>query len=246
MAELMLALGRNDLASFVQIDEALLPEVHALKLLNDEMYTRNQGFVVQAGISYFARTKGIKNIFADTKFAFDDAEEMIDGVDKIMNSYTEVPVKQTKYSKRPDFISSVVDSTEVALSAFEQQVIAIGSTPVCHVTSSRFTNQDYRNRNTTREKNVKWKLDLFNNSSHNMGVAVVAAADVELVRKLEPKLKLIVFGAYLDEANGLRHPGGAPIEKVVEFADFISVGSAVFEAENPSRELERRLAITKR
>lgn len=246
MAEIILALGRDDLKGFINLENSLLPEVYALKLLNDEMYTRDSDFVIQAGISYLARSKGIQNIFADTKFAFDTAEEMTDGVEKVISSYTNSHNKMKKFRKKPDFISAVVDSPEIALNAFDQRVTEFGSRAVCNLTSSRFTDQDYKNRKTTREKNARWKLELFNNSRHNIGIVVVAAADVEFVREHAPSLIIVAYGAYLDEREEFRHPGGEHIEKVVEYADFITVGSAVFEAEDPTKQLERRMLFTQK
>ena len=245
MAELMLALGRDDTRALLDIDTDLLSVIHGVKILDNETYNIEGEKVVQAAISRLARSRGVINIFDDTKFAIDTPFEMVDGVDKASNSYLQTSPNNLsgKLTKIPEFMSTVVDLPEIALGAFSARTAKLGIIPVCHVTPSRYTEKDYRNRQSTREKNAIWKINLFTEAQHTIGAVVCSAVDAKIIRFLRPDLFIFATGAYLDEPQSDRHPGGAPISKTAQFADVLIIGAPILRDIDPSKQLERRLNI---
>jgi hypothetical protein len=244
MAEIMLALGRNDTRALFNLDNNLVAETYGIKLLDDEIYKLDGHSIVQAAVSRLVRKKGAKTIFSDTKFAIDTPQEMQDGVDKVLGAYTHPPKEHSIriYTMQPEFMSAVVDLPEIALSAFEKRTIEQGVQPVCHVTSSRLTTADYTNRQTTQEKNAAWKIRLFSESAQTIGSIVCAASDAPIIRTLRPELFIFATGAYMcDEPIEFRHAGSLSLEATVEYANVAIIGSPILSANNPTEELEKRL-----
>jgi hypothetical protein len=256
MAEIMLALGKNDTAPFKDIGEDVIAKTFGVKVLPNELYAftgrANADSIGFGLMTHYARAHGAQKINIDAKLSTDTEDEISDAVQFIVDSVTHPGLKEQhrRVQRRPDFITANVDLPQTIIEKFLEKSVEIGFIPVIRLTSSRFSEADFVNRGTTAAKNAIWQTRLARQSGFTSGHAIVAASDAEVVKNENPDLILHVTGAILAddpvvEPHRFRHPRFELIESVREFADVISVGNPIFRSDDPRNATIQRQAAAR-
>lgn len=259
MAEIMLALGRDFIKPFYDLDPSEVSGTYGVKILTNEMYRFGKVNDTRRMADYpatarFARYRSAQRIMIDARVANDTKSEVAEAVNTIVSEViTPPPAKKVKIYhklKKPEFISAGVDMTQGAMETFVYNCGRLGVNPVVHLTSSRFTEQDFENRGTTAEKNAIWRTKLAMNSGFETGAVICAAADAEVVKNTNPDFFVFATGAMLADSVDvepveLRHERPALIEDTSEFVDVYLIGAPIFHAGASSTALQDRISIAR-
>lgn len=133
-------------------------------------------------------------------------------------------------------------ANRASMHAFIDSCDEYGVTPVCFTTSSRSTEQDYKDRDTTAEEFAKRSTDVI--SDIGFRAVFCAAADAQIVKDINPDLTIFASGGALD-LTGELHPRPALIEGTREFVDYFVLGNSVYEKPDFIAAFDERLAVAR-
>jgi hypothetical protein len=245
---------------FKDMDISAVEKVYGVKILTNELYPfvdrdnmrRNYDY---PAVSKFARHRGAARIMIDARISNDTRQDIAGNVESVVSEMTQQAKTATsrtpdRRAQRPDFISANVNITQHAMEAFMETTRTQRVRPAVHLTSSRSTQQDFDNRNTTAERNALWHANLAINSGYKRGAVICAAADAEVVKNTNPDFFVFATGAMLSdnlevEPLDLRHERPALIEDTLDFVDVYLIGAPVFHLGAATTALDDRIAAAR-
>lgn len=259
MANIMLAPEREDLTALQRVGD-LLPDIQGVKVLTNEAYTRGRGvdtrhYGYAALTNYVQCIPGAPQVMIDARIGNDKEAEVEDAVRTIVSSVVQPPseTRGTRSSydlprrmRKPDYITGMIHMPREVLQAFSSSASEFGVEPVIHVTSSRFSQEDYDMRSTTAEDNARSWSRVAVHSGFSEGSIICAAADAKYIKDENPDFTIFATGAILkDDAEvepyEIRHKRWVEIEKVRDEVDVFIFGSSITKSSDCRKALNDRL-----
>jgi orotidine-5'-phosphate decarboxylase len=249
MSEIMLAIGRDHLSRVTKIDRSTIERTMGVKVLANETYKRSyqngkSPTIDYAAASRLSRVSGAKNVMIDAKFANDTPQEMVDAVRFIVSATTHPPLKSDlhRVSKIPEMLTVHHIVPVDSLVAFSNEARQHKVAPICFLTSSRFSEQDFEVRGTSATRNAESLAEYISDDRFGITGVVCAAVDAPIIKNVNSSLTTYATGAYYDTDEIGRHPRSTSIDSVTNAVDVFIIGSAILGALQPTVELEKRLA----
>ncbi len=234
MAEIMLAPERGDL-------------IKARRMTSD-VTSKLAGFLIDPGLSLHYRISDsgeeldfvkatvvainlfkAKQVLLDPRLNQDKPEKISDAVEHYLNHRPDNPRLPNLF--KPTHLSVSYHSNREAKQVFLDTVSEYGVVPVCFTTSSRSTEQDYEDIDTTPTDLARKSTAIL--SAMGYRAVICAAVDAEVVKAENPDMFVFATGGLLVPGEGGSHERWITIADSRDFVDVFILGSSVFDAPNP-------------
>lgn len=230
-----------------------------VKKMTSDVTSRLAGFMIDPGLSLHYRISDTgqdldfvkatvvainqfkaRQVLLDPRLNQDKPEKISDAVEHYLNHHPDNERHPNLF--KPTHLSVSYHSNREAKQVFLQTVSEFGVMPVCFTTSSRSTEQDYEDIDTTPTELAKKSTAVLSEMGYR--AVICAAADAEVVKTENPDMFVFATGGLLVPRENGAHERWITITDSKDFVDTFILGSSIFDAQNPLEALiEHELSV---